>query len=137
MEKIRKVYIPSTTIAFTLVVLWTSAGNVMNGIKNNGYGIFILQLFVYLIAAQACDILLSKIEFKSYLSYFLTEAGIFYGIMLLFAYFGKWFPFQIKNLVGTTVMFFAVCVYVHYYFYKIRKAEADEINRLLEERSVR
>ncbi len=100
----------------------------------NGYPVYVLQLFVYLVLMRVLEVaVINKIDFKKYVHYLLTELSAYYMIMLIFAYFGKWFSFNAGNLFWSTVIFWAIGGYMHYHFYAIRKTDAEEINDLLRE----
>lgn len=133
MKKIWKVYLPSSALTFTAVVLCTSAQNLLVGYEalSNRW---ILQLFGYILVVEVMDALLGKIEFGSYRGYFLTEAVISYGWMLAFGYFGNWFSFTGRMLVYITILFFLIFGGIHVYFYRRTKNDADEINRMLQEK---
>ena len=78
--------------------------------------------------------LLGRIEFKSYVTYFLVEAGISYIILLLCNYFWNWFSFTPSRMLKVTIIFLLIMAAVHYYFYCLAKSSADEINELLQEK---
>ena len=133
MNHIKKVRIPSTRIVFTLTILCSCIWNIARGIYLNGFAFFVLEFFAFLVVMQTISAFIGKINFKKYIHYFLTEMLIYYGALLLFAYFGQWFSFEAGNLLLTTVIFWAIGVYVHHYFCSIQRAEAEEINKLLRE----
>ena len=133
MKNIRKINIPSVCIVFTLTVLCSCVWNICNGLYLNGFAFYVLEFFGFLVVMQIAGNFISKINFKKYRHYFITEMLIYYAAMLVFAYLGKWFSFAPKNLLLVTVIFWAIGAYVHHYFRSIHKAEADEINKLLRE----
>lgn len=133
MKRLLEVYLPSLAITFTAVVLCTSAFDLMEGYEalSNWW---ILQLFGCIAVVEVMDALLGRIEFRSYRGYFLTEAVIAYGWVLIFGYLGKWFPFTGGTLLYITVMFVLIFSGVHVYFCRRAKSNADEINRMLQEK---
>lgn len=78
--------------------------------------------------------LLGKIEFKSYVAYFLTEAALGYILFLVVVgYIGKGFSFTPGRITQVTIIYLLILAYVHYYFYRRTKRSAEEINELLKE----
>lgn len=132
-KRFLEIYLPSITLTFTAVILCTSVLNLIQGYEGLSYR-WILQLCGYILVVEAVDVVLGKIEFRSYLGYFLTEAVISYGCMLAFGYFGNWFSFTAGTLFTITVMFFLIFGAVHTYFFQRAKSNADEINQMLQEK---
>lgn len=133
MERFRNIYLPSMAITFTAVILCVSVLNLIEGYEyqNNWW---ILEVFGYIVAMEFVDVLISKIEFKHYLSYFFTEAAVGYVLLFgVFGYVGNWFSYTPTRMIQVTVMYLLILAYVHYYFYRRAKSKADEINELLKE----
>ncbi len=131
MERIRNIYLPSTAIAFTAVILGVSVLNLIEGYEYQSNR-WILEVFGYIILMEFLDVLLGKIEFKHYLGYFLVEAVTGYALLLgIFGYVGKWFSYTPSRIAQVTVMYLLVLAYIHYYFYRRSKSSADEINEIL------
>lgn len=133
MERIRNIYLPSTAITFTAVLLWVSILNLAEGCEyqNNRW---ILEVFGYIVLMEVIDVLICRIEFKHYLGYFLAEAVTGYALLFgIFGYFGNWFSYTPVRMVQITVMYLLILAYIHYYFYRRSKSSADEINEMLRE----
>lgn len=134
MERIFKIYLPSTAMTFSATILCACILNLMEG-----YGAlsnwWILQLFGYILTIEVVDMLLENVEFKSYLGYFVTETVIAYGLLLAFGYFGRWFSFTVGRLLPVTVIFLLIYAGIHRYFYQMAKNDADEINRYCSDRT--
>lgn len=132
-NRILGTYLPSLALTFTAVILCMSVLNLTRGYETLSYR-WILQLCGYILVVEAVDAVLGRIEFKSYMGYFLAEAVISYGGMLAFGWLGNWFSFTAGSLFTVTVMFFLIFGAVHLYFIRRAKSNADEINRMLREK---
>lgn len=131
MKLLLKTYLPSASITFTAVVLFTAAMNLADGfssLKNS----WLLELFAFVLLADLLDFLLGKINFKSYPVYFLTEGVLFYLIMLCAGYFLGWFVFTPIMLLKVTAVFLLVFCLVHLYFRRLSRQTANEINASLQ-----
>ena len=49
MKKIRKIYIPSICITFTMAILWSCIWNVLKGNWLEGFALFVFQILGYLV----------------------------------------------------------------------------------------
>ena len=137
MKKIRKIYIPSICITFTMAILWSCIWNVLKGNWLEGFALFVFQILGYLVITHAVVALfIDKINFKKYWHYFVTEMSAFYVVMLVFGYWGNWFAFRLSTFLCVTLLFWAIGGYVHFYFYSLNKADAEEINELLKKREL-
>lgn len=133
MNKIRKTYIPSISIAFTCSVIASAIINILSGNNNNGYFSFILQLFVYLVTSVIIDFLICKTPIaNSYSSYLIAEAIILYSSFMAVSYFFHWFSFQFENILTSTLIFVLSYIVIQYHFYKLSQQEAEKINQLIE-----
>lgn len=134
MERIRNTYLPSAAIGFTLTILSVSVLNLMEGneCQSNWW---ILEVFGYIIVLQLLDTLLDRIDFRSYFAYFVTEAVLGYGLLVVvFGYVGNWFSFTPIKIVQVTVLYILILAYIHFYFYRRAQRNAEEINELLKQR---
>ena len=136
MNNIRKIHIPSICITFTLVILCSCIWNIIQGNPMTGYISFVFQLFGYLVIMRMIGIVINKIDFKKYIHYFFTEMITYYIVLFVFAFCGNWFGFRLENILWVTVCFWAIGGYMHYHFYQIQKADAEEINRKIIERGL-
>lgn len=131
MERIRTIYLPSTAITFTAVMLCVSIMNLLEGCEYQN-NIWILEVFGYIVFMEFMDALICRIEFKHYLSYFFSEAIVGYAVLLgAFGYFGNWFSYTPFRIAQVTVIYLFILAYVHYYFYRRSKSSAEEINEML------
>ena len=134
MKRIRKVYIPAVTISFTMVMVLASVVKFLQHDDIDGFAVFAIELFGYLIVTEVVDWLLCRIDFKSYFSHFLVESIALYPIMMVFAFRGRWFGFRPSNIIMATCIFLLVIAYIHYHFYQLDKADSERINTLLRDR---
>ena len=108
MERIRKIYLPSTAITFMAVVVFVSIQNLLMGYENQS-NLWILEVFGYIVFMEVMDVLICKVEFKSYLQYFLVEAVVGYVVLLFFlGYLGKWFSLEPGSLFQTTIIYLLI-----------------------------
>lgn len=133
MKRIINIYLPSAAMTFTMVLLGVSVLNLAEGCKYQN-NIWILEVFGCIVLMEFLDVLLGKIEFKRYLSYFCAEAAAGYVLLfVVFGYFGNWFSYTPGRIAQITVMYLLVLACVHYYFYYRAKSSADEMNRMIKE----
>lgn len=134
MERMLKIYLPSAALTFTGVMLCTSVMNLLAGYEalSNRW---ILQVLGYIVSVEVLDCLLGRVAFKRYAVYFAVEAVAAYLLMLACAYAGKWFSFDIGEVIRVSILFFAIMGGIHAYFYRMAKSRANEINRMLREKS--
>jgi len=134
MERIRNVYLPSAAIGFTLTILFVSVLNLVEGYEYQSNW-WIVQVFAYIVVLEILDMALGKIEFKKYSTYFVVETVLGYLLLLgVFGYFGNWFSFTPRRIAQVTAIYLLVAGYIHYYFYRRARSNAEEINALLKER---
>lgn len=135
MERFKNTYLPSTAFAFTAVMLCVCVLNLIEGYEyQNNWRI--LEVFGYIVVMELVDVLLSRIEFKHYLTYFLTEGVAGYGLFFgLFGYVGNWFSYTPKRMMQVTLIYILIFAALHYYFYRRAQSRADEINEMLKDRS--
>ena len=134
MERILRIYLPSTALTFTATVFCTCAMNLFGGYESLSNR-WVLQLLAYILLVELMDALLGRVEFKSYGAYFFAEIIPAYTLLLVFGYFGSWFAFTAEMLVRVTVLFLLIGTGVHVYFCGQGKRNAKEINRILQEKS--
>ena len=71
--------IPSVCICFTLIIIGDAVVSLLWG---SGGSAFLLVLFGWLIACQVVDLVVSKIEFRKWSHYCVTESVILYLLSL-------------------------------------------------------
>ena len=133
MERLLKMYLPCTGITFMATIVCMCVSNLLEGYTCLDNRV-VLQILGFIIGMEGINGLLGRIEFKSYVTYFLVEAGISYIILLLCNYFWNWFSFTPGRMLKVTIIFLLIMAAVHYYFYCLAKSSADEINELLQEK---
>lgn len=133
MKRILKFYLPGGAIVFMLTIVCSALSNCIQGYEamgNKG----ILQVFGFVVLAEIVLYLLEKVDFKSYKMFFLTETGILYVLLLICSYLGNWFTFHVGRILWVTIVYLGISVYMHYYFYRINKMKADELNEMLDDK---
>ncbi len=131
MKQFLKIYLPSASITFSLTTVCTCVINLVNGFSTQRNS-WLLELFGFILMVDALDWILGNINFKSFLSYAVTEMLIAYIGLLLFGYFAKWFSFFDTSFIYATIIFCIVFPVIHLYFYHLSRMNADEINKMLE-----
>ena len=121
-------YIPSISITFTLVILFSSTINLINGytaVQNIG----ILAIFIMILAIHLVTFAFSYIDFKTYKAYYINNFFSTYLSFLLLSYIFDFFPFTASNIISNSSVF--CIIYYLGYLYNKRKAklEADKINK--------
>ncbi len=136
-HKFYKMYIPAVSMSFTLIILLAGIINLLQGENRSASVYFTFQVFVYLVMTCIADELIGRIDFKTYISHFITEAILIYPITLFFAFRFRWFHMDFVNIMFYSAIYFIVMVGIHFYFYQMALSNAAEINHLLKERSVK
>lgn len=128
MKNLLFIHIPSTCICFTLIILGNLGFSLFWG---DNVSPFLLILFVWLIVCQFIDLLISKIEFRKWSHYCVTESVILYLLSLFFFRIFTWGDRYILRLSSFTVIFLITDVFVFWYFHKRQEVQAQEINQLI------
>lgn len=132
MKNLLFVRIPSFCICFTLIILT----NVIIGlVYGDNISPFSLILAVWLLFCQLFDVLISRINFKKWSHYCVTETISLYLISLLFyrIYFGR--SFSALQFVLFTAIFLITDSFIFWYFHRRQQIQADEINALIEQKN--
>lgn len=118
--------IPSICICFTVITL---ANTVLAYGKGWSQG-NLLILFIWLAVCQGVDALWSRIDFKKWSHYCISESGLLYILSLAFfaGLNGKVTAAWLGRFTGVFLLT-AFCVF--WYFRRRGKLQAEEINRLL------
>lgn len=133
MNRIIKNHLPSFVITFTIAILYSCVMNLAEGSLYLSIR-YVLELMVFLAAAQIVEWGLEKMDFRNYRRYLITEILLVYGLLLSFAYVGKWISFRLVPVLQLTLVYAAAMALVHYYFRRVSRIHADQINRILGER---
>jgi len=131
MRKVWRAYLPGICIGFTFSVLFSAIFNIVIHNGNEGYFLFILQLFGFLVVINGMDYVLSFIDFKSYKTYFIVELILGYALFMAVSFVFHWFTFHLKNLMVMTAAYMAIYTFIHNYFNMLQKEKAEDINRLI------
>ena len=131
MKNLIVTHIPSTCICFTLIVIGSMIFNLLQGGDSS---LSFLILFAWLIACQLIDLLISKIEFRKWSHYCITESVILYLLSFLFYRLFVWKSMDISILVPFTVIFLITDGFIFWYFHKRQEIQAAEINELIQAR---
>lgn len=132
MKNLLFVRIPSFCICFTLIIL---ADVVIGLAYGDNISPFALILAVWLLFCQLFDVLISRINFKKWSHYCVTETISLYLVSLLFyrIYFGR--NFSGLQFVLFTVIFLITDSFIFWYFHRRQQIQADEINALIEQKN--
>ena len=131
MSKLFKTYIPALSIAFTFMILFATAYNIICGNTKDDFLYFILEVAGFLLVAMAIDHLVGKINFNKYISHLCVETIFLYPFAIGVAIMGKWFGVTVLNVVAYSLIYIVDMISIHCYFYYISKQQAEEINNLL------
>ena len=120
--------IPSICICFTLIVIGDWGLNLLWG---DGVSLFLPVLLVWLVVRQLIDLIISKIEFRKWSHYCITESAVLYLLSLFVYRLFIWDSMDILTLVSFTVIFLVTDGFVFWYFYRRQEIQAKEINQLI------
>lgn len=126
--------IPSICICFTLIVIGNWGLNLLWG---DDVSLFLPVLFVWLAVCQLIDLIISKIEFRKWSHYCITESTVLYLLSLFVFRLFIWDGINIPILISFTVIFLFTDGFVFWYFRKRQEMQAKEINQLIQERKDR
>lgn len=135
MYKLFKNYIPSLCISFTFVIIYATLYNLLNGFYKNGFLLFIVEVFVYLVIVMFIDYFISLIDFKNYRNYFIVETILLYPITIGTFMIGHWLTLQTNNIIWISFIYIIGIRLVHYYFYILSQKQAHEINDLIQSKT--
>lgn len=126
--------IPSICICFTLIVIGNWGLNLLWG---DDVSLFLPVLFLWLTVCQLIDLIISKIEFRKWSHYCITESAVLYLLSLFVFRLLIWDGINIPILISFTVIFLVTDGFVFWYFRKRQEMQAKEINQLIQERKDR
>ena len=135
MNVIRKYTIPNLCISFTLVVLYSSIWNIIEGNDSSGFHKFILEYGAVLLLVGIVDHFIGRCNFKSYLLQSGIVWGVNYVIFMTASYFLRWFGFRLENILNITLLCIAIYGLLVLYNYKLYKQEENMINKLINQRN--
>ena len=134
-HKFLRTYIPAVSMSFTIIILMAGIINILQN-ENRSSGIYFpFQMLAYLIITCIADEWIGKIDFKTYLSHFITETILIYPITLFFVFCFDWFAINYGNLLFYSAIYLIIMFGIHVYFYQITLSNVAEMNKLLSEKS--
>ncbi len=134
VHKVLKTYLPAISMSFMAIILLAGIVRWILGEKQDIFVLFAFEVVAYLILTCILDELIGKINFKTYISHFITESVLIYPVTIIFAIKFRWIGMSAINIILCSVVYFSVMAGIHLYFYCIEKDSVAEMNRLLEER---
>lgn len=120
--------IPSTCICFTLIVLANWGLDLLWG---NEVSPFLPVLFVWLVACQFIDTLISRIKFRKWSHNCIAESVVLYLLSLLISRIFFWKGMDVSVFASFTVIFLFTDGFIFWYFRKRQEMQAEEINELI------
>lgn len=120
--------IPSICICFTLIVLANWGLDLLWGYEVSP---FLLVLFVWLVACQFIDTLISRIEFRKWSHHCIAESVVLYLLSLFISRMFFWKGMDVSIFVSFTVIFLITDGFIFWYFRKRQEIQAEEINELI------
>lgn len=133
MKHFLRTYLPSSSIAFTFVILLNAARFMILGVYS--YTIsssFILQLTALIIAIQLISVVCDHLPFRTKKSYFAAFFVMEYLMILVASYVWYGYTFTADSFFHTTFIAVFIAILIDRYFAAVQRHEADEINRLLQ-----
>lgn len=132
--KLLKTYLPAISISFMTIILLAGTVRCIIDKKQDNFVSFTFEVIIYLILTCVLDSLIGRINFKTYISHFLTESILIYPVTLFFAFKFRWIGISVMNLVFCSIIYFLVMIGIHFYFYYIERNCVAELNCLLKGR---
>lgn len=132
MKRLLRTYLPSSAIAFTIVILFNAVYNLILGNNYALSGVFVLELTGLIIFIQLISVVCDHIPFQSERAYQITFFAAEYATIIIIASFVlNWTVPTISSFLYTSLLCVFIAVLIDRYFSAIHRHEADEINRLI------
>ena len=131
MKRLLRTYLPSSAIAFTIVILFNAVYNLILGNNYALSGVFVLELTGLIIFIQLISVVCDHIPFQSERAYQITFFAAEYAIVIIAGFVLNWTVLTISNFLYTSLLCVFIAVLIDRYFSAIHRHEADEINRLI------
>ena len=131
MKRLLRTYLPSSAIAFTIVILFNAVYNLFLGNNYALSGVFVLELTGLIIFIQLISVVCDHIPFQSERAYLITFFAAEYAIVIIAGFVLNWTVLTISNFLYTSLLCVFIAVLIDRYFSAVHRHEADEINRLL------
>lgn len=123
-------YIPSICLCFTLGVVILTLVNLINGYTNMS-NLGLLYYFVLIVAVHFITFAVSKINFKTYRAYHITNFSAIYIFFLISNYSFRLASLTLENFIQTLIWSLLMYYLIYFYYNKKNKLEANEINKKL------
>lgn len=121
-------YIPSICLCFTLGVVISTCSNLINGYTNMS-NLGILYYFILVVAVHFITAAVSKINFKTYRAYHITNFLAIYIFFLISNYFFRFTSLTFEALITNLIWSLLMYSLIYSYYNKKNKLEAEEINK--------
>ena len=129
MKRLLRTYLPSSAIAFTIVILFNAVYNLILGNNYALSGVFVLELTGLIIFIQLISVVCDHIPFQSERAYQITFFAAEYAIIIIASFVLNWTVLTI--FLYTSLLCVCIAVLIDRYFSAVHRHEADEINRLI------
>lgn len=133
MQRFLRSYLPSSAIAFTVVILFNVLYNLLLGREGSISSLFILQLIGLIAVIQLLSLAFDHIHFRSQAAWDIAFYAAEYAVILAASILVNWIKFTFADFLCTTLVSAFIALAVNRYFHAVYQHEADEINRLLRE----
>ncbi|AOZ97760.1 hypothetical protein [Butyrivibrio hungatei] len=128
-----KRFFESIAFYYTLAVIICMIWNLAIG-KTETENRFLVGLFLYVILCHAIDIFLGSIDFKYSFSYHCLSFCAYFVFLLAFGVLFNWFTFETSQVIKLFCIALPIYIMGYKHNFSIEKKEADEINKILNEK---
>lgn len=131
MKRFLRTYLPSSAIAFTIVILFNAIYNLILGNNYALSGVFVLELTGLIIFVQLVSVVYDHIPFQSERAYKTTFFAAEYAIVIIASFVLNWTVLTISSFLYTSLLCVFIAFLIDRYFSAVHRHEADEINILI------
>lgn len=131
MKRFLRTYLPSSAIAFTIVILFNAIYNLILGNNYALSGVFVLELTGLIIFIQLVSVVYDHIPFQSERAYKTTFFAAEYAIVIIASFVLNWTVLTISSFLYTSLLCVFIAFLIDRYFSAVHRHEADEINHLI------
>lgn len=132
MKRLLRTYLPSSSIAFTVVILFNAVYNLVFWNQHAIASSFILQLAGLILLIQLISAACDRIPFQTKRGYSAVFFTLEYLVILAASFLWNRPSMTAGNFLYTTLLFLFIAFLIDRYFAAVHRHEADEINRLLQ-----
>ena len=104
MKRLLRTYLPSSAIAFTIVILFSVIFNLILRKHDALSSIFVLELAGLILLIQFVSAVCDRIPFQSQKAYQITFYALEYVIVLIAGFLLNWAAFTISSFLYTTLL---------------------------------